>query len=132
MAKWYVTTSRLCWVDFHHAIEADTADDAEAMAAYLSDADGDYLGHSVGDEIGDEPDEVTVSRTRPVILHPDLPAAVSNRTLAAVPDLLALLRNVLPWLEAAEDLSDDPANLGELRALQGRGRAILAEAGEGA
>jgi hypothetical protein len=117
MPKYYLTTTRTCPVDFVHAIEAPDATEAERLME--DEGEGTYLGCSVGESLDLCDDETEISAERPSIVYPDKPA---------LPYLLALIRDALPWLEAAEDLSDDPDNLGELRALQGRGRALLADA----
>jgi hypothetical protein len=119
MPKFYLTTTRLCPVEYVHAIEAADAAEAERL---MDEGEGEYLGCSIGESLDLCEDETETSAERPSIVYPDKPA---------LPHLLALISDALPWLEAAEDLSDDPDNLGELRGLQGRGRALLAEAGEG-
>jgi hypothetical protein len=120
MPRFFVTTTRTCPVDFVHAIDAK---DAAEAARLMDEGEGAYVGCTVGESLDLSDDDVEISAERPSVVYPDMPA---------LPYLVALIRDALPWLEAAEDPSDDPANLRELRGLQRRARAILTEAGEDA
>jgi hypothetical protein len=52
-------------------------------------------------------------------------SSADARLIACAPDLLSWLEKALPWVKAAEDLSDDRDNLRELRALQKEARTLL-------
>ena len=118
MPKFYLTTTRLCPVEYVHAIEAADATEAERL---MDEGEGEYLGCSIGESLDLCEDEVETSAERPSIVYPDEPAA---------PTLLQACEQAEYWL------TEERANPGQaepdmiLRVL----RAALATArgGEGA
>jgi hypothetical protein len=88
MPKYYLTTTRLCPVDFVHAIEAADADEARWL---MDEGEGEYLGCSIGESLDLCEDETETSAERPSIFYPDKPA---------LPYLLAALEEAARWIEA--------------------------------